>query len=180
MCPLVVCQLASASHHSIFRYQQVRTPFVWRDRVSATSVIVDIHPGGYGGEIPLLDPSDNESTSSYFSRDGLLCDCVGIPSLPDVMCYAFRGDNYGPAGVNETEENWKVFGKAFPNAVVKASTFDAFFDLLNQPAVRDQLPVVTSEIGDTWIYGVRYVRDSAVWSFCSLSPSDLCRLPNFS
>jgi hypothetical protein len=105
-------------------HQQVRTPFVWRDRATNTSVIVDIHPGGYGGEIPLLNPDDNSSTSSYFSRDGLLCDCVGVPGMPEVMCYAFRGDNYGPASANETEENWRVFGKAFPHATLKASTLD--------------------------------------------------------
>lgn len=135
------------------RYQQIRTPFLWQDKSSNTSVIVDIHPGGYGGEIPLLQPGSN-STSSYFSRDGLLCDCVGVPGLPEVMCYAFRGDNYGPASANETEQNWRMFGKAFPNATVKASTLDSFFKLLATPSIKSKLPVVTSEIGDTWIYGV--------------------------
>jgi hypothetical protein len=45
---------------------------------------------------------------SYFGRDGLLCNCVGVPKLDEVMCYAYRGDNYGPAGVEETELNFKV------------------------------------------------------------------------
>jgi hypothetical protein len=74
---------------------KVRTPFVWEDVASNTSVIMDIHPGGYGGELPLINPKGN-STHALFSRDGLLCDCIGLPGLDQVMCYAFRGDNYGP------------------------------------------------------------------------------------
>lgn len=84
----------------------------------------------------------------------MLCDCVGVPVLDHIMCYAFRGDNYGPAGVNETEDNFKVFGKTFPNAAIEASSLDAFYKLLDVPAVRETLPVLTSEIGDTWLFGV--------------------------
>jgi hypothetical protein len=29
----------------------IRAPFVWRDRASATSILVDVHPGGYGGAL---------------------------------------------------------------------------------------------------------------------------------
>jgi hypothetical protein len=39
----------------------------------------------------------------------------------------------------------------FPNAVVQGSTFDEFVEQLN--TVRSSLPVIESEIGDTWIYG---------------------------
>jgi hypothetical protein len=35
-----------------------------------------------------------------------------------------------------------------------ASTFDAFFQIANLPEIRAQLPVVTAEIEDAWIYGV--------------------------
>jgi hypothetical protein len=45
-------------------------------------------------------------------------------------------------------------GAQFPNAngSVRASTFDAFVDRALPFA--DRLPVVTGEMGDTWIYGV--------------------------
>jgi hypothetical protein len=58
-------------------------------------VVADFHPGGYGGVWPDI-PGYN---FSYFARDGTLCDCVGVPGLEDVLCYAWRGDNYGPADV---------------------------------------------------------------------------------
>ena len=128
-------------------WRQVRTPFVWRDAASGAEVLADVHPGGYGGQLPLI-PGQN---ISYYGRDGLLCNCVGVPSLGDVMCYAFRGDNYGPADAAETELNFDIFGSAFPNARVEASTLDAFFAALEPH--RGRLPVVTAEIGDTWLYG---------------------------
>ena len=42
----------------------------------------------------------------------------------------------------------------YPQADVKASTFDAFFAVANRPEIKAQLPVVTAEIEDAWIYGV--------------------------
>ena len=127
--------------------RQLRTPFRWHDVASNTSVLMDIHPGGYGGVLPTMP-----SGEPYFARDGLLCDCVGVEGLDHALCYSWRGDNYGPAGPNETERNFALFGAAFPNARVAASTLDAFFQRLLPLA--HTLPTLTSEIGDTWMYGV--------------------------
>lgn len=43
---------------------------------------------------------------------------------------------------------------AFPDADVFASTLDAFTDALLEASPQLDLPVVTSEIGDTWAYGI--------------------------
>eukprot|EP00966_Prymnesium_polylepis_P196108 4544711-Prymnesium_polylepis.2 len=43
--------------------------------------------------------------------------------------------------------------KRYPGAHVHASTFDDFYDAAREPGVMAQLPVVTQEIGDTWLYG---------------------------
>lgn len=40
----------------------------------------------------------------------------------------------------------------FPGAEVQASTFDDFTRVL--ATVKDKLPVVTKEVGDTWMMGV--------------------------
>lgn len=40
------------------------------------------------------------------------------------------------------------------SAQVFSSTFDAFFAEANRKEIKEQLPVVTAEIGDGWIYGV--------------------------
>ena len=42
--------------------------------------------------------------------------------------------------------------KEFPGAKIVASSYDAFLSELDK--VRSALPVVTQEMGDTWIYGV--------------------------
>ena len=85
---------------------------------------------------------------------GALCDCVGMPGLDEVMCYAWRGDNYGPAGAAEVRDDFWKFGRLFPNAVVQASTLGDFFQLIEgSPALRAALPTLSSELGDTWMYG---------------------------
>ena len=61
---------------------------------------------GYGGVTGGHDPGG----PPYFSRDGLLCDCLGVAGLDDVLCYAWRGDNYGPATLAEVELNYQKFG----------------------------------------------------------------------
>lgn len=41
----------------------------------------------------------------------------------------------------------------FPEAEVQVSTLDAYFGMLIEQAPKLNLPVVTGEIGDSWIYG---------------------------
>ena len=46
--------------------------------------------------------------------------------------------------------NWKQMQAEFPNAkTIRAGKFDEYFELLQAPAVRSQLPVVESERGTT-------------------------------
>ena len=45
--------------------------------------------------------------------------------------------------------------RAPSQASVVSSTLDAFFAVADQPHVKARLPVVTQEIGDGWLYGVR-------------------------
>jgi hypothetical protein len=127
--------------------RQVRTPFLWKDLQTNTSVIADFHPGGYGGVLP-INPDEGVP---YYSRDGVLCDCVGLQDLDEVLCYTWKGDNYGGANVTETEDNFAVFHQHFPNAQVLASTMETYWTVLLDHT--DKMEVVTSEIGDTWMYG---------------------------
>ena len=125
----------------------VRTPFLWKDLESNISIIVDIHPGGYGGITGGIDSATGEP---FFSRDGTLCDCIGTPYLDEVLCYAWRGDNYGPPiNLNETSVDFELFQAKFPNAEIVSSTLTNYFELLNDDVVKENLPVLTSEIGDT-------------------------------
>ncbi len=50
---------------------------------------------------------------------------------------------------------FNITAQNFPDAEIQVSTLDAFFELLIAEAPKLNLPVVTGEIGDTWIYGER-------------------------
>ena len=47
---------------------------------------------------------------------------------------------------------YEILRVQFPNAHLFGSTFDNFVESLTQ--VRDKLPVVNMEVGDTWIQGI--------------------------
>ena len=57
----------------------------------------------------------------------------------------------GPAPLEDVAGFYAQVKRKYPGAQVSASTFDAFFRIANEPAVKAQLPVVTEEIGDGWL-----------------------------
>lgn len=61
-------------------------------------------------------------------------------------------DNAGPPTRAEIDAFFASLAVKYPNAAVEAGTLDDFAREL--PSVWDGLPVVTEEIGDTWIHGV--------------------------
>jgi len=107
------------------RAPDVPPAFVWRapDR---SEIVVLYAAGGYGME-HVLDGMD------------------------DVLLFAHSGDNLGPPSVEEVVSIFQEARQRFPHAAVVASTLDRFAAKLL--AIRHTLPVVTSEIGDTWIHG---------------------------
>ena len=125
------------------RNATLSTPFVWSDRASGSSVVAHWHPGGYG------------RLGTTESGEGVISSCIATPALPGkAMCLAFRGDNAGPPKVEEVLTNWKQMQAEFPNAkTIRAGKFDEYFELLQAPAVRSQLPVVESEVADSWLRG---------------------------
>eukprot|EP01111_Echinosteliopsis_oligospora_P018725 TRINITY_DN8746_c0_g1_i1.p1 TRINITY_DN8746_c0_g1~~TRINITY_DN8746_c0_g1_i1.p1 ORF type:complete len:564 (-),score=154.55 TRINITY_DN8746_c0_g1_i1:70-1761(-) len=106
--------------------------FVWSDVQSQTDVIAMWHPFGYGG----------------YS----LSDCVTFEDFGHALCWDFRNDNSGPPQMQEVLDVWAAVQAEFPGANITASSYDQFVNEL--VTIKDQLPVVTDEIGDTWIYGV--------------------------
>ena len=100
--------------------------FVWKDVASGASVLMTADHG-YGGGLHVLPRSGH----------ALYC--------------AWNRDNSGPSAAifNSTMAELRA---RYPTAKVMASTFDLFFAQAEKE--RDALPVVTREIGDTWLYGV--------------------------
>jgi hypothetical protein len=100
--------------------------FVWRDP-SGADVMVMYQRGGYG-------------------------DLVEVAGMRDVLAFAHTNDNHGPQTAAQVRAEFAALRRRFPNARIVASTLDAFAERLLE--VKDQLPVVTGELGDTWIHGV--------------------------
>ena len=101
--------------------------FVWRDEASGAEAVVTSE-SGYGG------------TGTLFV-------------LPNGVALAadWSGDNSGPASASGQLAKLR---QKYPDALVHCSTFSRFFAEANRPEIKAQLPVVTAEIGDAWIYGV--------------------------
>lgn len=74
-----------------------------------------------------------------------------VPGLDEALAFAHTSDNMGPQTANQVREAYAHLRTKFPTAEIVASTMDAFAQKLLQ--VQGQLPVVTREIGDTWIHG---------------------------
>ena len=119
---------------------ELPTPFVWKDEASNTSVIASFHPGGYG-------------RVGKDAVGGMPCTCIAVPKFDEALCYGWVGDNGGPPSAASVRSNWEYLQSSFENAVVVASSFDEYYALLEDPKIRDTLEVVTSEAGDTWVYG---------------------------
>jgi hypothetical protein len=77
---------------------------------------------------------------------------VVLPGTDVAFSMEMRSDNGGPHSQQEIQEIYSRLRKQFPNASVTAATLSDVATAL-APA-RDKLPVVTDEIGDTWIYGI--------------------------
>jgi hypothetical protein len=101
--------------------------FRWRSPDGA-EVVVAYQAGGYGGELTI---------------DG--CD--------DALAFLHSGDNLGPPSADDVVAAHASLGAAYPGAEVRASTLDAFARALAASGAVDDLPVVTAEIGDPWLFG---------------------------
>jgi hypothetical protein len=100
--------------------------FLWKD-ASAASVIMLYHRKAYGG-------------------------VIRIPRSDLAIAVEVRDDNSGPHTTEEIRQIYRELGQQFPSASIQAANLT---DIANAvEPFRDNLPVLTQEIGDTWIYGV--------------------------
>lgn len=74
-----------------------------------------------------------------------------LPGGKAVISINFTGDNHGPHPYERVKAIYADLQKRYPNARLIASSFNEIAEELI--GMQDQLPIVTSEIGDTWIYG---------------------------
>jgi hypothetical protein len=100
--------------------------FVWKDGTGAALMVMYQHKG-YGG-------------------------VVRIPGSDLAVAIEMADDNAGPHSMEEIRKIYADLRAQFPGAAITASNLSEIANAVSP--YRDQFPVVTDEIGDTWIHGV--------------------------
>ncbi|HEX6466398.1 MAG TPA: DUF5054 domain-containing protein, partial [Terriglobales bacterium] len=99
--------------------------FLWKNQAGAGLVVMYHH--GYG-------------------------DVARVPGSDLAVAIVVRGDNSGPHTAQEIAKIYSGLNQRFPNARVVATSLTGIANAVEP--YRDRLPVLTQEIGDTWIYGI--------------------------
>ena len=99
--------------------------FLWKDPGGSTLAVMYHH--GYGG-------------------------VARVPGSDLAIAVVVADDNAGPHSLNEIRESYSSLGKQFPNAQIVATNLTEIANAIEPH--RSSLPVVTGEIGDTWIHGI--------------------------
>ena len=112
--------------------------------------------GVNGGSTPALlpplflwkDPSGASLAMMYHHEyEGIAV----VPGSDLALVTRVRGDNSGPHKPQEIDRIHADLAARFPNAEIVANNLSEMANALTP--FHDKLPVVTEEIGDTWIYG---------------------------
>lgn len=99
--------------------------FVWK--YGEQSIIVNYSFGGYGNE-------------------------TWCQALDELLVFCHAEDNCSPPTADDVMRLINQYQQRYPEAQVSASTLDDFAARLE--TVRDTLPVIDAEIGDTWNHGI--------------------------
>ncbi len=78
-------------------------------------------------------------------------DVAVLPGGRIAAALSFTGDNQGPHTLQQISSIYAALRKQFPKARVFASDLNALAASIRP--IRSNLPVITQEIGDTWIHG---------------------------
>jgi len=114
---------------------------------------VGVNGGSAVPNVPSLfrwqDPSGSELIVIY---EGGYGSTFVVPGMEDALAFGHSMDNLGPQTKVQVDEIYANLRADHPGANIFASTLSAFAEKLLP--LRAELPVVTQEIGDSWIHGV--------------------------
>jgi hypothetical protein len=99
--------------------------FLWKNPSGATLVVMYHH--GYGG-------------------------VVRVPDSDLAIAIVVSDDNSGPHTVEEIHETYAALSRDFPNAQIIPTNLTEIANAVDPH--RGSLPIMTGEVGDTWIHGV--------------------------
>jgi len=114
---------------------------------------IGVNPSCSNPDVPEIfrwrESEQNEIIVMYQKDYGAFCK---IPGTDTAFYIVFTGDNLGPQSPTWVSEIYKKIHDDHPGAEIKAGSMEDLATELIK--IKDDLPVVTQEIGDTWIHGV--------------------------
>jgi len=116
-----------------------------------TYLHIGVNPGSRVPRVPALFRWRYEDSEVVVSYAGAYGEAAVLPS-GTALEFLHAPDNADPPMEADLDRFTADMARKYPNAVIEGGSLDDFAAAL--PAVRDSLPVVTEEIGDTWIHGV--------------------------
>ena len=117
-----------------------------------TFLEVGVNGGSTAAQLPPVflwkDPSGATLDVMYHWQYGAV---ARVPGSDLALVTDVRGDNSGPHTPEEIDKIHAALAARFPNAEIRAASLTEMANALAPH--RDKLPVVSDEIGDTWIHG---------------------------
>jgi hypothetical protein len=114
---------------------------------------IGVNEASTPAEVPPLflwkDPDGSSLVVMYHHAYGSV---VRVPDSDLAIAVVVRDDNSGPHTLEEIHETYSTLGGRFPNAQIIPTNLTEIANAVDPH--RGSLPVLTSEIGDTWIHGV--------------------------
>ena len=123
----------------------------------AKAGVTFLHVGVNGGTpVPNVPPAFRWRAATgeeiIVQYDGSYGASGTIEGCPDLLHIENSQDNAGPPSLQEVLDTYKRLRERYPQAEIIASDLSEYARHLAK--YRSHLPVITSEIGDTWIHGV--------------------------
>ena len=118
-----------------------------------TFLDIGVNGGSRPAELPPMflwkDPNGAELAVMYHHEYGAT---TVVPGTDLAIAVVVRDDNTGPHTPEEVATIYATLGKAYPKAEIAAADLTEIANAVVKHHAK--LPVVTQEIGDTWIHGV--------------------------
>lgn len=93
---------------------------------------------------------DGSSVSVMYDRD--YGGQIGIPGTSEAVSIILTGDNHGPPDDKAVARAYESLAQRYPGAELVPSDMSRIAEVFSR--VEDDLPVITSELGDSWIHGI--------------------------
>jgi hypothetical protein len=126
-------------------------PILQRNGISLLHI--GVNPASMPPEVPpvfLWQSPDASRVAVMYQKDygGITL----IPHTREAVAVMFTGDNHGPQTVEQIMGAYEHIQTQFPEAEVAASDLNQVANVI--ASIADKLPVISKELGDSWIHGI--------------------------